>query len=248
MAYGISPRSRCGLSEPRQRGRPVHNPEPDIAGFTPKRSGPPRPGPAFGTGRFRCYTANQVDSFVGHVPLFPRDFSIPRAVPCKIRAGRCNRTPGQMPLAGRGARAPAMASEGIWPVALFWASVFSVRDSGKLTLDVGNHESRKIPPSPVATTGTLIMVISVRRVNGREPAWGEATARPSARRRGAGLEDPDGPAQHPGRREPGRRPPRCAVHPLQRAGRHHGSASQCHDLSPRRRMPAGVETAGTHRT
>ena len=52
------------------------------------------------------------------------------------------------------------------------------------------------------------MVISVRRVNGREPAWWEAvdTARPSARRRDAGLEDPDGPAQHPGRREPGRRP------------------------------------------
>ena len=74
VAYGISPRSRCGLPWPRQRGRPVHNPEPDIAGFTPKRSGPPRPGPAFGTGRFRCYTANQVDSFVGHVPLFLRDF------------------------------------------------------------------------------------------------------------------------------------------------------------------------------
>ena len=31
-------------------------------------------------------------------------------------------------------------------------------------------------------------------------------------------------------------------------GRHHESASQCHDPSPRRRMPAGVETAGTHRT
>ena len=27
-----------------------------------------------------------------------------------------------------------------------------------------------------------------------------------------------------------------------------GELSQCHDLSPRRRMPAGVETAGTHRT
>ena len=87
VAYGISPRSRCGLPQQRQRGRPVHNPEPDIAGFTPKRSGPPRPGPAFDTGRFRCHTANQVDSFVGHVPLFPRYFSIPRAVPCEIRAG-----------------------------------------------------------------------------------------------------------------------------------------------------------------
>ena len=72
-AYGISPRSRRGLPEPRQRGRPVHNPEPDIAGFAPQRSGPPRPGPALGTGRFRCYTANHVDSFVGHVSLSPRD-------------------------------------------------------------------------------------------------------------------------------------------------------------------------------
>ena len=75
--YGISPRSRCGLPEPRhcigKRGRPVHNPEPDIAGFAPQRSGPPRPAPALGTGRFRCYTADRVDSFVGHVPLFPRD-------------------------------------------------------------------------------------------------------------------------------------------------------------------------------
>ena len=71
VAYGISPRSRCGLPEPRQRGRPVHNPEPDMAGFTPKRSGPTRPRPAFSTGRFRCYTANQVDSFVG--PAARRD-------------------------------------------------------------------------------------------------------------------------------------------------------------------------------
>ena len=41
-AYGISPRSRCGLPEPRhcigKRGRPVHNPEPDMAGFAPQRS------------------------------------------------------------------------------------------------------------------------------------------------------------------------------------------------------------------
>ena len=75
--YGISPRSRCGLPEPRhcigKRGRPVHNPEPDIAGFAPQRSGPRRPAPALGTGRSRCYTADRVDSFVGHVPLFPRD-------------------------------------------------------------------------------------------------------------------------------------------------------------------------------
>ena len=111
-AYGISPRSRCGLPEPRQRGRP-----------------PPRPEPAFGTGRFRCYTANQVDSFVGHVPLFPRDFSIPRAVPCKIRAGRCNRTPGQMPLAGRGARAPAMAFGGHLASCPILGFRLSVRDS-----------------------------------------------------------------------------------------------------------------------
>ena len=27
-----------------------------------------------------------------------------------------------------------------------------------------------------------------------------------------------------------------------------GQLSQCHDLSPRRRMPAGVKTAGIHRT
>ena len=57
-AYGISPRSRCGLPEPRQRARPV-------------RSGPPRPTPALGTGRFRCYTASGADSFVGHVPFLP---------------------------------------------------------------------------------------------------------------------------------------------------------------------------------
>ena len=40
--YGISPRSRCGLPEPRhcigKRGRPVHNPEPDMAGLAPQRS------------------------------------------------------------------------------------------------------------------------------------------------------------------------------------------------------------------
>ena len=71
-AYGISPRSRCGLPEPRQRGRPVHNPGPDIAGFEPQRSGPLRPTPALGTGRFRCYSANRVDSFVDHVPLSRR--------------------------------------------------------------------------------------------------------------------------------------------------------------------------------
>ena len=77
--YGISPRSRCRLPEPRhyigKRSRPVHNPEPDIAGFAPQRSGPPRPAPALGTGRSRCYTADRVDSFVGHVPLFPRDYA-----------------------------------------------------------------------------------------------------------------------------------------------------------------------------
>ena len=71
--YWISPRSRCGLPEPRhcigKRGRPVHNPEPDIAGFAPQRSGPPRPAPALGTGRFRCYTADRVDSSRhGHPP------------------------------------------------------------------------------------------------------------------------------------------------------------------------------------
>ena len=40
--YGISPRSRCRLPEPRhcigKRGRHVHNPEPDMAGFAPQRS------------------------------------------------------------------------------------------------------------------------------------------------------------------------------------------------------------------
>ena len=59
-AYGISPRSRCGLPDPRQ---------PDMAGFAPQRSGPARPRPALGTGRFRCYTANRADLFVGHVLL-----------------------------------------------------------------------------------------------------------------------------------------------------------------------------------
>ena len=56
--YGISPTtSRCGLPEPRhcigKPGRPVHNPQPDIAGFAPQRSGPPRPAPALDTGRFQ---------------------------------------------------------------------------------------------------------------------------------------------------------------------------------------------------
>ena len=86
--YGISPRSRCGLPEPRhcigKRGRPVHNPEPDIAGFAPQRSGPPRPAPALGTGRFRCYTADRVDSFVGHVLIsrgIPPPAGVSRSLP-----------------------------------------------------------------------------------------------------------------------------------------------------------------------
>ena len=49
-AYGISPRSRCGLPEPHKRARTVHNPAPHMAGFAPQR----------------C----RADSFVGHVPLF----------------------------------------------------------------------------------------------------------------------------------------------------------------------------------
>ena len=189
VAYGISPRSRCGLPEPRQRGRPVHNPEPD--------------------------TANQFDSFVGHVPLFPRDFSIPRAVPCKIRAGRCNRAPGQMPLAERGARAPAMAFGGHLASCPILGFRLSVRDSAKLTLDVGNHESRKIPPSPVVTPGTLIMVISVRRVNGREPPGGRRQRDHLLGVEALASKTLTDRLRHPGRREPGR--PRCAVRPLQRA-------------------------------
>ena len=47
----------------RKRGRPLHNPEPDIPGFAPQRSGPPRPAPALGTGRFRCYTAGHPRGF-----------------------------------------------------------------------------------------------------------------------------------------------------------------------------------------
>ena len=127
VAYGISPKSRCGLPEPRQRGRAVHNPEPDIAGFTRKRSGPPRPGPAFGTGRFRCYTANQVDSFVGHVPLYPAGFldTTRRTFAKSARAGAilaaarrddtrvARHSRRTEPLDGRGARA--------CPI---WASVF----------------------------------------------------------------------------------------------------------------------------
>ena len=119
--YGISPRSRCGLPEPRhctrKRGRPVHNPEPDIAGFAPQRSGPPRPAPALGTGRFRCYTADRVDSFVGHVPLFPRDSATrggSRSLPRVARRGthRTPATPRGAPLRFRrlGPRA--------WPVGL----------------------------------------------------------------------------------------------------------------------------------
>ncbi len=75
--YGISPRSRCGLPEPRhcigKRGRPVHNPEPDIAGFAPQRSAHGGRRRHSVQDRSRCYTADRVDSFVGHVPLFPRD-------------------------------------------------------------------------------------------------------------------------------------------------------------------------------
>ena len=108
--YGISPRSRCGLPEPRhcigKRGRPVHNPEPDIAGFAPQRSGPPRPAPALGTGRFRCYTAERVDSFVGHVPLFPRDSATRGGFPLSPLGNRGNRPPGSQGAPERGGISP----------------------------------------------------------------------------------------------------------------------------------------------
>ena len=50
-AYGISPRSRCGLR------------------------GPLQPTPVLGTGRFRCHTANDLGSFVGH--CFPFSWRFP---------------------------------------------------------------------------------------------------------------------------------------------------------------------------
>ena len=108
--YGISPRSRCGLPEPRhcigKRGRPVHNPEPDIAGFAPQRSGPPRPAPALGTGRFRCYTADRVDSFVGHVPLFPRDSATRGGFPPLSLGNRGTGPPDRKGRRGRGGISP----------------------------------------------------------------------------------------------------------------------------------------------
>ena len=108
--YGISPRSRCGLPEPRhcigERGRPVHNPEPDIAGFAPQRSGPPRPAPALGTGRFRCYTADRVDSFVGHVPLFPRDSAARGGFPLSPLGNRGTGPPDRKGRRGRGESPP----------------------------------------------------------------------------------------------------------------------------------------------
>ena len=107
--YGISPRSRCGLPEPRhcigKRGRPVHNPEPDIAGFAPQRSGPPRPAPALGTGRFQCYTADRVDSFVGHVPLFPRDSATRGVFPLSL-GNRGTGPPDRKGRRGRGESPP----------------------------------------------------------------------------------------------------------------------------------------------
>ena len=86
-AYGISPKSRCGPPDPRKRDRPVHTPEPAIAGFPPQRSGPPRPTPALGTDRFWCHTSNRVDSFIGHVPLSPAGFRQPaesRSLPSRV--------------------------------------------------------------------------------------------------------------------------------------------------------------------
>ena len=108
--YGISPRSRCGLPEPRhcigKRGRPVHNPEPDIAGFAPQRFGPPRPAPALGTGRFGCYTADRVDSFVGHVPPIPAGFRHPRGFPALSPCDPGNRPPGSQGAPGPGGNLP----------------------------------------------------------------------------------------------------------------------------------------------
>ena len=61
------------------------------------------------------------------------------------------------------------------------------------------------------------MVISVRRVNGREPSLvGGDSALGVEALASKTLTDR---LRHPGRREPGRRPPRCAVRPLQRAAR-----------------------------
>ena len=95
--YGISPKSRCGLPEPRhcigKRGRPIHNPEPDIAGFA---------------GRFRCYTVDRVDSFVGHVPLSPQPLD-----PARRPGHRKSRTTSgsaSTSKAARGLNRPAMAA------------------------------------------------------------------------------------------------------------------------------------------
>ena len=107
-ACGISPRSRCGPPDPRQRDRPVHTPEPDVAGFAPRRSGPPRPTRALGTDRFRCYTANRVDSFIGHVP-FPRGIPPARGVSLSAQS----RARPSSPSPRSGFARPAGATAGI---------------------------------------------------------------------------------------------------------------------------------------
>ena len=68
---------------------------------TTARSGPPGPAPALGTGRFGCYTADRVDSFVGHVPLFPRDSGHPRGFPALSLGNRGNRPPDRKGCRGR---------------------------------------------------------------------------------------------------------------------------------------------------
>ena len=85
-AYGISPRSRCGLPGLRQRGRPVHNPVPDIG------------------------------SFVGHVSLLRWGFRHPRGALSPGNRGNRPPEPGAVrirrsfPLAGRLQRAQEMVA------------------------------------------------------------------------------------------------------------------------------------------
>ena len=150
--YGISPRSRCGLPEPRHcigtRGRAVHNPELDMAGFAPPRSGPPRPAPALGTGRFRCYTADRVDSFVGHVPLISAGFRHPRGFPA-LSPG--NRPPD--PHGGRDRRAGPRSP---------------TRPVPRSPARARRRPSRRWPPGRAPSTSTVVKPLPAVRL--RAPA------------------------------------------------------------------------------
>ena len=108
--YGISPRSRCRLPEPRhcigKRGRPVHNPEPDIAGFAPQRSGPPRPAPALGTGRSPVLHCRSGRFVRRSCSPFPAGFRHPRGFPALSLGNRGTGPPDRKGRRGRGGISP----------------------------------------------------------------------------------------------------------------------------------------------